>query len=473
MNILVSSLIYNKSAKRKIQILEILSGEQKSISSIELAKQINCSNRTITSEISELNISLPETWDIIGEKSRGYMLQKPTTDSLSPIIMSSIKDSMVFKILTEIFINKYYSLEKCSQILYINKSTLRSNLKDFEKSILTPNNLEFKLGLIKINGEEINIRFLYKAFFFSIEQYTNVISLPNDLTENINNTLNSHNVKIDSNLLKVIIYVSIQRIIGKHFADTKIKFPVIFTFEQSLCFNEIISIIEDYCMVNLPQDEIDTLNLAFFLCSTSITQQKVKTLKYLEKKNENYYQDFLKLVDMIISNNKRHTIKSDYLKSELCIYFYKLYVAKQYKFSMDCFYTQPDYLVPSLKEMYDTNHLIISKWNTTINENKFNENDISHLAQHTIHILYSTYSRKNVLFSFSGNPAYAKLANMTLKAHFEESINIHLNLDNSTKYDLIITNDRTTSYPNDSPVYFIHQFITKKDIQDINDLLFD
>ncbi|MCU5331912.1 hypothetical protein, partial [Bacillus wiedmannii] len=320
---------------------------------------------------------------------------------------------------------------------------------------------------------EINIRFLYKAFFFSIEQYTNVISLPNDLTENINNTLNSHNVKIDSNLLKVIIYVSIQRIIGKHFADTKIKFPVIFTFEQSLCFNEIISIIEDYCMVNLPQDEIDTLNLAFFLCSTSITQQKVKTLKYLEKKNENYYQDFLKLVDMIISNNKRHTIKSDYLKSELCIYFYKLYVAKQYKFSMDCFYTQPDYLVPSLKEMYDTNHLIISKWNTTINENKFNENDISHLAQHTIHILYSTYSRKNVLFSFSGNPAYAKLANMTLKAHFEESINIHLNLDNSTKYDLIITNDRTTSYPNDSPVYFIHQFITKKDIQDINDLLFD
>lgn len=164
MNILVSNLIYNKSAKRKIQILEILSGEQKSISSIELAKQINCSNRTITSEISELNISLPETWDIIGEKSRGYMLQKPTTDSLSPIIMSSIKDSMVFKILTEIFINKYYSLEKWSQILYINKSTLRSNLKNFEKSILTPNNLEFKLGLIKINGEEINIRFLYKAF---------------------------------------------------------------------------------------------------------------------------------------------------------------------------------------------------------------------------------------------------------------------------------------------------------------------
>ncbi|MCU5555984.1 helix-turn-helix domain-containing protein, partial [Bacillus cereus] len=135
MNILVSNLIYNKSAKRKIQILEILSGEQKPISSIELAKQINCSNRTITSEISELKISLPETWDIIGEKSRGYMLQKPLTDSLSPIIMSSIKDSMIFKILTETFINRYYSLEKWSQILYINKSTLRSNLKHFEQSI--------------------------------------------------------------------------------------------------------------------------------------------------------------------------------------------------------------------------------------------------------------------------------------------------------------------------------------------------
>ena len=311
-----------------------------------------------------------------------------------------------------------------------------------------------------------------RQFYMQVFIQSASISLLNDLTENIKNTLNLHNVKIDSNLLKVIIYVSIQRIIGNHFADTKIKFPVIFTLEQSLCFNEIISIIEDYCMVNLPQDELDTLNLAFFLCSTSITQQKLKTHKYLEKK-ENYYQVFFNLVDMIICNNKRHNIKSDYLKSELCIYFYKLYVAKQYKFSMDCFYTQPNYLVSSLKEMYDTNHLIISKWNTTINENKFNENDISHLAQHTIHILYSTYSRKNVLFSFSGNPAYAKLANMTLKAYFEASINIHLNLDNSTKYDLIITNDRTTSYPNNSPVYFIHQFITKRDIQDINDLLFD
>ncbi|HFU7090130.1 TPA: helix-turn-helix domain-containing protein [Bacillus cereus] len=473
MNTLVSSLITDKSAKRKIRILEILSVEQKLITSIELAKQLNCSTRTITSEINELNTVLPENWDIISEKARGYILKKPPTASLSPIIMSYIQDSLFFKILIETFHNKYYSLEKWSQILYVNKITLRSNLKQFNESILNANKLEFNPGVIKLNGDEINIRFLYKSFFFSIERYTNVISLPDDLMQMINNALNLYNVKIDFSLLKVILYVSIHRIISNNFADTKIQFPIIFTPEQSLCFGEIISIIKDYCMVNLTKNEIDTLNLAFFLCSISDTQQKVETLKYFERGNENYYQSFLKLVNMIISNNKRHNIEYDYLKFELCIYFYKLYVAKQYNFSMDCFYTQPNYLVPSLQEMYDTNYLIISKWNHTINQGEFNENDISHLVQHTIHILYAIYSKKKVLFVYSGNQAYKNLAYTTLKAHFEDAINICLNLDNSTKYDLIITNDGEASYPTDSPVYFIHQFITKKDIQDVKYLLFN
>ncbi|HFU7090051.1 TPA: helix-turn-helix domain-containing protein [Bacillus cereus] len=376
--------------------------------------------------------------------------------------MSYIQDSVLFKILIETLHNKYYSLEKWSQRLYMNKITLRGNLKQFNEYILNANNIEFKLDLIKLNGEEINIRFLYRSFIFSIEQYTNVMSLPNDLMEMISNSLNSYNVKIDFSLLKVILYVSIHRITGHHYSDTKIKFPIIFTPEQSLCFNEIISIIENYCMVKLSKNEIDTLNLAFFLCSFSTTQQKVETLKYFEEENENYYQNFSSLVNMIISNSKRYNIEYDYLKSELCIYFYKLYVAKHYNFSMDCFYTQPNYLFSSLQEMYDTNYLIVSKWNTTFNQNKFNENDISHLVQHIIYILYAIYSRKNVLFAFSGNQAYEKLAYATLKAHFEDAINIHLNLDNSTKYDLIITNDGESSYPTNSLVYFIHQFITKK-----------
>ncbi|HFU7090052.1 TPA: HTH domain-containing protein [Bacillus cereus] len=60
MNTLISNLITDKSVKRKIRILEILNAEQQFITSIRLAKQLNCSDRTISSEMSELKTVLPE-----------------------------------------------------------------------------------------------------------------------------------------------------------------------------------------------------------------------------------------------------------------------------------------------------------------------------------------------------------------------------------------------------------------------------
>ncbi|MBJ8204959.1 HTH domain-containing protein [Bacillus cereus] len=471
MNKLVLNLIHNKSTIRKLHILERLSTEEGLITSKELAKQLNCSNRTIVNEISELKNNLPENWDIIAMKAKGYMLQKPPTESLSRIIMSHLQESTIYRILIETFNNNYYTLEKWSQISYTNKLTLKSNLKQF-KAVLKENNLKFKFEPVELEGEEINIRYFYKALFFNIEQCVPMISLPDDLMRKIKDILNYYNVEIDNILLKVMIYVSIQRIISKNFMDKKIKLNIIFNPDQLTCFNRIISGIEDYSMVKLSKNEKDALNLFFFYITAGNTQQKIDILKYHEYENGEHYQKFLELVDMIISTNEGYPIEYDYLKLELYFYFYKLYSSKYYNFPLEYFFTRPNYLSHRLQGLYDTNCRIISKWNEAVNRSNFNEYEISQLAQHLTYIMCSVYPKKNVLFSFFGDNIHERMAYTTLKDNFGDSVDIHRKPEDKTKYDLIITNYKD-SYPTKTPVLFIYQKFDQRDIESINHVLFN
>lgn len=188
MNKILSSLIHDKSVYRKIYILEKLSMEEESLTSKELAKQLNCSNRTIINEISELKNDLPENWDIVGMKMRGYILEKSPLEPLTPIIRFYLQESMIYIILLETLKNNNYSLEKWCLTLFTNKSTLKSNLKQYQ-SILNENKLKFSFNPVKLKGEEIHIRYLYLSFLYSIERYVQIISLPEDLMERVKKKL--------------------------------------------------------------------------------------------------------------------------------------------------------------------------------------------------------------------------------------------------------------------------------------------
>ncbi|PFJ19207.1 hypothetical protein COD67_14205 [Bacillus cereus] len=471
MNKLVAGLVHDKSVYRKIIILKRLSVEEVSVTSKELAKQLNCSNRTIINEISELKNNLPENWDIIGMKTKGYTLQKPPLESFTPIIRSFLEESVIYKVLTETFKNNYYSLEKWCQILYTNKSTLRSNLKQY-KSILSENKLKYTFSPMKLVGEEAHLRYFYKALLFNVERYTQIISLPEELMKQVKKNLDFYNVKIDYLLLRVMMYVSMHRITSKKFITKKIKASFFWDSDQANCFDNIISEIESYCMVKLSENEKDTLNLFFFFFSDSKDQQKKDIMQYLEKKHEKLYKVFIELIDVLISNNERHNIELEHLKLELCVEFCKIYLAKHYGFSLEYLFTPPNYLSNRLQELYDSNYKSVSMWNKTVNRNQFNEYEISRLAQMVTYILCFIYPKKNVLFIFRGDGVYEKLAYTTLKDNFGASVNIHREPDNITKYDLIITN-YDDSYSTGIPVLFISHTFKKKDIEYINQLLFN
>lgn len=474
MHKLITNLIHDKSASRKLQILEILSSEEEAVTSLELAKQINCSDRTITHEIGDLKNSLPENWDIIGMKAKGYILQKPLDETISPIVMSYLQESAIYKILIEAFHGKYYSLEKWSRILYINKETLKKIIKQYN-IFLDEINLRISTDEIKLKGEEINIRYFYGIFFLSIEHCKPVISLPDELLEKIKSTLVFYDVKIDYFLIKVVVYVAIHRITGKNFADKKIKFIDFYSPDQSICFDIIISEIESYCMVKLSKNEKDSLRLLIYISSSSVSniQHKSSILKYYENKNTKPYQNFLKLIEMITFDINGRNLEFDYLKQELFNHCLQVRIARYYSFPTKYFLIPPTYLSLRLQELYNKNHRIISKWNEIVMLNKYDEYEISHLAQNATYILNDIYPKKNVLFMFYGNGIYERLAYTTLKDAFGESAEIHRKPESKTKYDLIITNYRNMSLSDDIPVCFVYKNFNQKDIEHITHILFN
>ncbi|TKJ07025.1 helix-turn-helix domain-containing protein, partial [Bacillus cereus] len=123
------SLLHDKLVQRMVYILESLDNGQKLVSSKYLAEQLDCSIRTISNDITQLKAILPKNWNICSVKARGYLMIKPTNQSIGSIVNTLMTESIIYKIMLGIFNNKHFTLEKWSQILYCNKLTIKNNLK--------------------------------------------------------------------------------------------------------------------------------------------------------------------------------------------------------------------------------------------------------------------------------------------------------------------------------------------------------
>ncbi|PFR35645.1 hypothetical protein COK29_33725, partial [Bacillus cereus] len=82
------------------------------------------------------------------------------TDSILPIISNYLTESALYKIMLGMFHNKYYTLEKWSQLLFINKSTLWNYINNY-KSVLNENMLSINPRKLQLEGDEVNIRHYY------------------------------------------------------------------------------------------------------------------------------------------------------------------------------------------------------------------------------------------------------------------------------------------------------------------------
>ncbi|PEA54995.1 hypothetical protein CON64_09930 [Bacillus pseudomycoides] len=466
----IYSLIDDKAIKRQIFILEDLNNEKKFVPSQKFADQLQCSTRTIMNDISQLKKQLPRDWKIISVKTRGYILIKPVEESVLPVIHSYLTESALYKVMLDIFHHKYYTLEKWSQILYMNKLTLRTHLKGYNK-LLNKSGLNIKFRDLQLEGDEINIRYYYIAFFYFTQQFSDQPFLPIELRKTVLAILYRNEVPMDILLLRSIVFVFINRFFNKHCVTKEIKIRHIYSRKQANCLKQIIAEIENYYNIKFPKYEKDALHLFLLFGLINTSSQGEAMLAYVREYDQVVYKKFMNLIDSLLTCNPLSREQKEKLKAEVIPYFYKVCISREFNFSISHIFDPIQSSDSVLLRNYKEHVSLISKWNDTYNDRKFTKDEIKYIASHATAILNSICNEINIVLVLSGTTVEKNLIYRKLKQSLGENVNIDRIPNYHMKYDFIISNCHLSDTR--APVIYISHMLTVNEINSIKNRIFD
>ncbi|WP_433775410.1 helix-turn-helix domain-containing protein [Bacillus wiedmannii] len=463
-------LIDDKAVKRKLYILEALNNGGNIVASKNLADQLDCSTRTIINDVSQLKNELPKDWEIVSVKTRGYILIKPMGESILPIINSYLTANVLYKIMLGIFHNRYYTLEKWSQLLYMNKLTLRKHLKDYNK-MLNKNRLSIKFRELQLEGDEINVRYYYAAFFYFTQKFDNQCLAPIELRKKLSSILERNEVQMDVALLRSIIFVFINRFQHKHYITKEVKHRPIYNNDQLNCVNEIIIAIENYYNIKLSKTEKDALYLYLFLGLTVTRSQGNLIIEYLSKTNKDVYESYLHLIDILLTEKALPGKLKEKLKVELISYFYKMLITNELHLSISYIFNPVFPSKSILLKHCKKNKALVSRWNTTYNDKKFTREERRLIATCATSILNSNIQNINILFLFNGLDVEKNIIYTKLKQSLGENVKIHKIVSYDIKYDFIISNYQLVDTK--APVFYISEMLTENEINSVKNRIFN
>ncbi|TKI80736.1 hypothetical protein FC695_43440, partial [Bacillus cereus] len=179
-----------------------------------------------------------------------------------------------------------------------NKLTIKNNLKNYQK-MLIKGDLDIDFREVQLIGEEMNIRHYYCAFFYNTKNYTDRTLLPTEISEKVLSILEKNNILIDFEMVNCIIFVFIKRFFKKHYVTKKLNFYPTLDRGQVKSFKEVISAIEGYYKVILPDYEKEAMFNYLFLATKPTEIQNELTTAYLIAVKPKDYDNYLNLISIL------------------------------------------------------------------------------------------------------------------------------------------------------------------------------
>ncbi|WP_242321439.1 helix-turn-helix domain containing protein [Bacillus cereus group sp. BfR-BA-01354] len=467
MDKMLQNLIHNKSDLRKISILKILIDANEIVSSYDIAKKLNYTNRTIINDISELKTQIPKNWYIESVASKGYRLKKPLIENVSIVIRGYLVNSALYKILLAIFEGKYYSLEKWSQLLFLNRTTLRKLLTSFKK-ILNIYNLDWDYKEVQLLGDELNIRYFYCIFFNSMQRYILNFQIHLGLEKNIKKHIRYSRIKVDFNCLSILLKVFINRILQKKTLNGKEYFGCIFDSNQKQCLHNIVEELEKNFSLILPENEKEYLYTSIFLITECPTMQIKKNDSYFDLFKKYNFLEYNELFNFIknkltIGNNLK-----EQFNQYVMYYLYKIFLLKNENLPI----TNISYTEIKIKEFSEISqkiYFLIKEWVKEINNQILIDAEILYISNKIAHIIYTDARNIKVLVTLSGSHIWKKLIYSRLYKELYDSFTLFVEFDDNDTYDFIISNYQINS--SKTPVIYISEELEKKELVSINQIL--
>ncbi|WP_088012279.1 BglG family transcription antiterminator [Gottfriedia acidiceleris] len=149
----------DKSTKRKLQIIDILSKQDKWFKTEELASELLCTEKTIRNDLQAINTHLPKGWQIETIKGKGIYINKPISSSINQIRSLYVKNSLKFQAIMLIQFKQIKSISELANALFTQQPAVYSILDRVEE-LLVAYHLTLKRGPLEIVGREFEIRLL-------------------------------------------------------------------------------------------------------------------------------------------------------------------------------------------------------------------------------------------------------------------------------------------------------------------------
>lgn len=440
-------LLVDKSAKRKIVLLNELENGPKSLKS--LAAICNSTERTVTATIAEINEELEGGAHIDQFGKNFFHLKIEDFFIIKNYSKDLMRESPLFIMIELIFEGNELTIEEYADILYVSDSTIRKYIAILSK-VLAPYSLKLSLKPLDISGNETDIRFFFFQYFRYGHDTSTLIQKNKRNAESTYEFLDS----LASNY-GVVLHVDYYRLV-----------TWLFIFEKRISLNKFVTLDPKIVNKHIVTESFHRFHHAFysFYADNSILTSI--------SKQEEVYAYVVRLSTIIYDSNgifflADYTNQLEEFNSTTNSFFssYGLYptLHMDLRVKIHCFLANLKFLTeitPLFQKssseliMNTTKHFssIFSKWKSVLNnENQWSFPDdiaINLTVLSSIDLHLNLYKYKRVLFALTGEPtaltlykilAY-KLVPKEAEVHFFSNRPITQVLVDTLAIDILVCN---------------------------------
>lgn len=296
----------DKASLRRLQLIDILSSQEKCFKTEELAKKLNCTEKTIRTDIQYLNSTFPDGWHIDTIKGKGIYINNPINSSLDQIRSLFFKNSLSLQVIMFILVKEIEYISDLGKVLYTHHNTVYKILERVDL-FLKSYDLSLKRAPLEIVGSEFQKRILCCDVLYGLFSHTN--KWPYDsisfslIKKIVMDTSEKNNIFLyPSTLYKYIYYVGtmLQRIDRDlHLElnhDNNIKDSIFFSIASEICMQ-----LEANYKILIPSNEIQALSLILstfpYFCDEEESRDEV--IKLYHSKSEKLYVELHEFVTML------------------------------------------------------------------------------------------------------------------------------------------------------------------------------
>ena len=156
-------LLLSKKQRRQLQLLEILIKEKRWFHLKELAKQLDCTERSLKEDLSNLRSTFDEF--LIESSTNGIKISYEDSVGLEVIYHHFFKESQAFALIEYLFFNKDVSNEYICRKFDLSYQSFYRLIRTINQKLQTKYNVKIDLKPLNLVGDEIDVRFFYAQYF--------------------------------------------------------------------------------------------------------------------------------------------------------------------------------------------------------------------------------------------------------------------------------------------------------------------